>query len=179
MNDTFEEFVKEYTKSFGSDTKPIDSLKKQYEMYKAEQDAVNILTGRYGFNRLKKKQLMPHYFKYFTKDNENKTHNIAWSTFTFDMGIDNTFKVDTLSNNIYVVEGICTQQVAGLCINNIEFFVEDEIMHTVAGYQINGLYYLESPVLVPSNQRLRIKVNLSAPYKDFPLLFIGYKFVGE
>ena len=179
MNDTFEEFVKKYTESIGSNTKLIDNLKKQYEMHCAEQNAVNILTGRYGYNVVKRKQLMPHYFRSFIKDNENETYNIVWSSFTFDMGINNTFEIDTLSNNIYIIEGICTQKVTGLCINNIEFFVEDELIHTVAGYQIKDLYYLESPVLSLPDQWLKIKVNLSAPCSTFPLLFIGYKFIGE
>ena len=179
MNDTFTEFVKKYTESIGSDTKLIDNLKKQYEMHCAEQNAVKILTSTYGFNRVKRKQLMPHYFRCFIKDDENKTYNIAWSSFTFDMDINNTFKLDTLSNNIYLIEGICTKQVTGLCINNIEFFVEDELIYTVAGYQIDELYYLESPVLSLPGQRLKIKVNLSAPCKHFHILFIGYKFIGE
>ena len=179
MNDTFEEFVKKYTESIGNNTKLIDSLKKQYEMHCAEQDAVKILTSRYGFNRVRRKQLMPHYFRCFIKDNENETYNIAWSSFTFDMGISNTFEIDTYSNNIYVVEGICTTSVKGISINNIEFYIENELMHTIAGYQIDKLYYLESPVLSLPDQWLKIKVNLSAPCKDFPLLFIGYKFIGE
>ena len=179
MNDTFEQFVKKYTESIGNDTKLVDSLKKQYEMHCAEQNAVKILHGKYGYNVVKRKQLMPHYFKYFTKDNENKTYNIAWSTFTFDMGIDNIFEIDTLSNNIYVVEGICTQPITGLCINYIEFYIENELIHTVAGHQVDKLYYLESPILSLPSQRLKIKVNLSAPCKNFPLLFIGYKFIGE
>ena len=179
MNDTFTEFVKKYTESIGSDTKLIDNLKKQYEMHCAEQNAVKILTSRYGFNRVKRKQLMPHYFTYLVKDNENDVYNITYNDFILNMGINNTFNLDALLNNVYVIEGICTTSVKGININNIEFYVEDEIMHTIAGYQIDELYYLESPVLVPPNQRLRIKANLSAPCKDFPLLFIGYKFVGE
>lgn len=167
MNDTFTEFVKKYTELIGNDTKLIDSLKKQYEMHCAEQEAVKILTGRYGFNRLKKKQLMPHYFDCLTTGNDNNIYNITYSDFTFDMDMFSSFNLDALSNNVYVIEGICTTSTQRININNIEFYVEDEIMHTVAGYQINGLYYLESPVLVSPHQMLRIKVNLSVHVKIF------------
>ena len=181
MNDTFEEFVKEYTRSFGDETKLIDSLKKQYEMYMAEELAVKTLVNKYNMNRVQRKQLLPNDLDYFMNNDRGALYNIDFNMFKFDMGVKNIFVSDVPSTHIYLIEGIATTTTSSynkkvIDINDISFFIGDECRHIVAGYQINDLYYLESPVLVQGGETLKIEVNLSEPHNNFPILFIGYKF---
>lgn len=176
MDDAFEQFVREYTKSFGDDTKLIDSLKKQYEMYLAEKDAVKLLMNKPGTWRVQQKQFMPTDFDYFYNRDRGAYTYIGSNMFKFDMGIKNTFATDVPLEDIYLIEGISTTRVTGISIDNISFFIGDKLMRIVAGYQINDLYYLELPLIVQNGEKLRIEVNLTAPCVSFPILFIGYRF---
>jgi hypothetical protein len=183
MSDIFEEFVKEYTKSFGDNTKLIDSLKKQYKMYRAERETMDYLRRKYNTSHIRQKQFTPIDFDSFF-NHDIKGHMLFDDNiFNFEMGINNTFVVDVPYRNtkcVYLIEGIASETVPGVNINNISFYIGNELMHTVAGYQINNLYYLESPVLAREGERLKIDVNLSTSHYSFPILFIGYKFcVGE
>lgn len=180
MNETFNEFIEKYIESFGNNkfrNDSIDSLKKQYEMYSAEKEAIKILRDRYSYHRIQRKQLMPHHFSYLTTNNE--TYESNYIDFVFNMDIFNRFGLSAGANKIYVIEGIGTALVNGVNITNIEFFVDDELNCAIAGYQIDKLYYLEAPILVLPHHNLKISVELTSKCENFPLLFIGYKFIGE
>lgn len=179
MNGTFIQFAKKCIELFDDEKLKcclVDNLKKQYEMFDAEKHAERLLNSRFAFNRIKRKQLMPHHFNYFSEG--KNIHDVGYDDFTFNMGLFNRFGLDVSTNNIYVIEGVCTTPITGINIKNINFYVDDELMNTVAGYQIDKLYYFESPFLVLPDQKLIISVELSCECKNFPILFIGYKFIG-
>ena len=151
MSNTFDQFIERYTESFGDNKLQndlIDSLKKQYEMYCVEQDAVELLHKRYGFSVVKRKQLMPCDFDCLNGRNEINNSKLSMNDFWYNMKVNNTFKADLDINHVYAIEGISTIAMTAININKVLFYINDELVCAIVGFQIDETYYLASPFLV-------------------------------